>query len=115
MPKVTVIRCRTCGRVITRYRGHKGLEYRMKKIREHYKKYHPRKFRLMYKKAIATKVKKGIVKEFRNGLVRKFIKETSGVAPQILKNLGEQGALDFIDDTIKTFNEIYGRNLRLVE
>ncbi|MEM5867235.1 MAG: hypothetical protein QXG39_04880 [Candidatus Aenigmatarchaeota archaeon] len=57
----TIIRCRTCGKVITRYKGHKGLEHRMKMIRRHYKKHHPAKFREFIKKALETKRKKGII------------------------------------------------------
>jgi phage FluMu protein Com len=54
----TTIRCRTCGRVIARYKGHLGLEGRMKKIRAHYKTFHPRKFREIVKRSVATRLKR---------------------------------------------------------
>jgi N-formylglutamate amidohydrolase len=41
----TTIRCRTCGKIITKYKGHIGLEERMHRIRNHYKKYHKNIFR----------------------------------------------------------------------
>jgi len=53
----TTIRCRTCGRIITKYKGHVGLEERMHRIRAHYKTFHPRKFREIIRKAVATRLK----------------------------------------------------------
>jgi len=61
----TVRRCRVCGRIIHRYKGHKGFEEVMSDIRRHYKKYHPRKFREMIRKALQTKRERGIINKRR--------------------------------------------------
>jgi len=54
----TTIRCRTCGRIITKYKGRIGLEERMHRIRSHYKTFHPQKFREIIKQSVATRLKR---------------------------------------------------------
>jgi phage FluMu protein Com len=54
----TTIRCKTCGRVIARYKGHIGLEERMRRIRRHYKTFHPKKWKEIVKKSVATRLKR---------------------------------------------------------
>jgi hypothetical protein len=54
----TTIRCRTCGRVITKYRGHIGLAERMRRVLHHYKTFHPQKFRDIIKRSVATRMKR---------------------------------------------------------
>jgi hypothetical protein len=54
----TTIRCRTCGRIITKYKGHIGLEERMHRIRHHYKTFHPKKWREIIKRSVATRLKR---------------------------------------------------------
>jgi phage FluMu protein Com len=54
----TTIRCRTCGKIITKYKGHIGLEERMHRILHHYKTFHPKKFREIIKRSVATRMKR---------------------------------------------------------
>jgi hypothetical protein len=54
----TTIRCRTCGRIITKYRGHIGLEERMHRIRSHYKTFHPKKWKEIIRRSVATRLKR---------------------------------------------------------
>ena len=62
MPIGKVIKCRTCGRVILRYKKPSYTkEEILSAIRKHYKKYHPSKFREFIKKALKTKRKKGLI------------------------------------------------------
>ncbi|MGP3705239.1 MAG: hypothetical protein ACKD6O_08125 [Candidatus Bathyarchaeota archaeon] len=58
---MTVLRCRTCGRVITRYKGHIGKAERLRRIRRHYKRYHPKLFKEIIRKALRTKRKRGLI------------------------------------------------------
>jgi len=57
MPLPFNIRCRICGK---RIRGTKNVPFneRMRKLRRHYKKYHPEAFKEMYRKAAETRKKK---------------------------------------------------------
>lgn len=55
---MTIIRCKTCGKAITRYSGHIGLAERMKRIRHHYMKFHKEKFKGFAKKMVKTKMVK---------------------------------------------------------
>ena len=89
---MTTVRCRTCGKIIVRYKGHLGKATRLKKIRRHYKKYHPKRFKQFSRKAIATKKRKGIIKKSGSiptamliGLVKKYKPEIKA----ILRRLGE--------------------------
>ena len=52
---MTVIKCRTCGKAITRYSGHIGKDERFTRIRHHYKKVHPERFKKIVKKSVETK------------------------------------------------------------
>jgi len=54
----TTIRCRTCGRIITKYKGHIGLAERMRRVLRHYKTFHPKKFRDIIKRSVATRLKR---------------------------------------------------------
>lgn len=54
----TTIRCKTCGEVITRYKGHIGAAERLRRIRKHYMEYHPEKFRAFVKKGAKKRKKK---------------------------------------------------------
>jgi hypothetical protein len=54
----TTIRCRTCGRIITKHRGHIGLEERMRRIRNHYKTFHIKKWKEIIKRSVATRMKR---------------------------------------------------------
>jgi len=76
---MTTIRCRTCGKIIVRYKGHIGKGERLSKIRRHYKKHHPKRFKQFSKKAIKTKKEKGMIKRsgkipyaMLKGLVKKY-------------------------------------------
>jgi len=62
MPVGKVIRCRTCGKVILRYKKPRySKEEILSAIRRHYKKHHPRRFKQFIKKALRTKRKRGII------------------------------------------------------
>lgn len=50
MPEKIIARCKICNKIIYSYRGHKGFEWRMSKVRKHYKKYHPTKFKTWRRK-----------------------------------------------------------------
>jgi len=85
----TTIRCKTCGKSISRYKGHIGKAERLKRIRNHYKKHHPSRFKKSAKKMVKTKKEKGIIKKsgsiplaMLRGLVKKY-------RPEIIKILKE--------------------------
>lgn len=89
---MTVIRCRTCGKVIRRYKGSMSKEEKLSSIRHHYKKHHPKRFRKSIRKAIKTKKAKGIIKKSGSiptamliGLVKKYKPEIKA----ILRKMGE--------------------------
>lgn len=62
-----IIHCETCGKVIARFdrtkypKRHVPKEKILEKIRKHYKKHHPRKFKQFQKKALKTKREKGLI------------------------------------------------------
>lgn len=60
MEPAKVYRCRVCGKVILRKKKGKkyGVEGVMEKIRRHYKKYHPKKFREMIEKGVKTRMER---------------------------------------------------------
>ena len=64
LPRYKVVNCRTCGRVIARFDRTKYVGYHvspediMSKTRQHYKKYHPGKFRESIRRGVAKRAKK---------------------------------------------------------
>lgn len=80
---MTVVRCKTCGKVITRYKEHIGKGERLRRIRKHYQKKHPKRF----KKFAKTRIKKSgsIPTAMLIGLVKKYKPEIKA----ILRKLGE--------------------------
>jgi len=66
MPLKFNIRCRICGKRIRRTKN-VPFDERMRKLRRHYKKYHPEAFREMYRKAAETRRRKKERKELGEG------------------------------------------------
>jgi len=68
MPEKTVY-CRVCGKGIRGY----DFEERMEKLRRHYKREHPRKWRESVAKALATKLERGVIDEVRDPRYKKLV------------------------------------------
>jgi len=67
MPLKKNIRCGICGKII-RTTKDVPFDVRMAKLRRHYKKYHPRAFRLMYIRAARTRRERAKYKGIAVGL-----------------------------------------------
>jgi hypothetical protein len=108
MPNKTV-HCKTCGAAISG----STFEERMAKLRRHYKKHHPAKFRKAIKKAIATKLGKNpaiagavlgkakkLFKDFHDFDPRKVIKAKvkNRMVPKVLVVLGRLVDVSYSSD-----------------
>lgn len=108
MPSKTV-HCKTCGAAISGY----TFKERMAKLRRHYKKHHPAKFRKAIKKAIATKLGKNptiagavldkakkLFKDFHDFDPRRVIKAKvkNRMVPKVLVVLGRLVDISYSSD-----------------
>lgn len=87
---MTTVRCKTCNGIIASYRGSRTKEWKLSKIRRHYKKNHPERFKQFAKKAVRTKKEKGIIKKsgsipyaMLKGLVKKYKSEIIKILKEI--------------------------------
>lgn len=88
---VQTIKCSICDARISGY----DMPERMGKLRRHYKRMHPAKFRQMIKKSIATKREKGIIKN---------------PYPLLIATLANPGQYKNIPEAVKCFRESHGDN-----
>jgi len=54
MPKNLVLRCKICGRIIQKFKRQKRyitLDEKMREVRRHYRKFHPKEWKDMLKRA----------------------------------------------------------------